>query len=174
MKVIKPIKKTTVSLNKQNRDFLASITDLGWQETMDASVKVQESITTPYRNMLLASLAGKTVTIKGHVINKTNEYNYTIGFVSIYIDGNYIDTVHHLNAYVDILSNKEIYINRSVTLPVEGDYDVDVLTKNLYENIRNNVSYNQCEAVEFTGIVFPYNDKWSIGTARQIEYTLNK
>jgi hypothetical protein len=159
-------------LNKLNRQFLASIEDLGWQEASFAS-KNAEKMTSDYRNKLLSSLAGKTVTVKGFVMDKTSVTNYTIALASIYIDGCLIDTLHHINVYVDILSNASNLNIGGQTYKGCGKYDVRELTRTLEDNKLDNVTFSECQPVEFTGICYSYKDKWSVGTKRQAGYGAN-
>lgn len=159
-------------LNKFNRQFLASIEGLGWEEATQASMKVKD-MTSTYRNKLLASLAGKTVTVKGFIIDKTSVTNYTIALATIYIDGCLIDTLHHINVYVDILSNaSDLRIGGQIYKGC-GNYDVRELTTTLEDNKLDNVTFSECQPVEFTGISYSYKGKWSVGTERQVEYGAN-
>jgi hypothetical protein len=177
MKNVITLKSNTASpslsdLNRSNRQFLTSIEGLGWQEASIAS-RGAEKITNDYRNKLLASLAGKTVTVKGFVMDKTSVTNYTIALASIYIDGCLIDTLHHINVYVDILSNAANLHIGGQTYKGCGNYDVRELTKTLEDNKLDNVTFSECQPVEFTGICYSYKGKWSVGTERQVEYGAN-
>ncbi len=159
-------------LNKSNREFLSSIENLGWEEATDASMKVK-SMTTDYRNRLLASLAGKSLTVKGYLIDKTSPTNYTIAFASIYLDGCLIDTLHHVNVYVDILSNLPILRIGGEKVEGKGNYCTLELTKTLMNHKLNNDSFLNCQKVEVIGTSYSYKDKWSIGTERQVNYATN-
>jgi hypothetical protein len=159
-------------LNKYNSEFLSSIENQGWLEATQTSMGVK-SLTTDYRNRLLESLAGKTVTVKGHLIDKTSPTNYTIAFASIYLDGCFIDTLHHINVYVDILSNLPILHIGGIDVEGKGNYCTLELTKTLIEHKLNNVSFLDCQKIEVTGISYSYKGKWSIGTDRQVNYATN-
>lgn len=161
------------NLNKSNREFLSSIENLGWEEATKASMKVKDSVTTPYRNALLQSLAGKEVTVKGYLIDKTSPTNYTVAYASVYLNGYLIDTLHHLNVYVDLLSNLPELNIGGVIVEGKGAYNTLTLTKTLMENKLSNKSFMNCQAVEFTGISYSYKGKWSVGTQRQVEYASN-
>jgi hypothetical protein len=161
------------NLNKSNREFLNSIENLGWEEATRASMNVKDSITTPYRNALLQSLAGKEVTVKGYLIDKTSPTNYTVAYASVYLNGYLIDTLHHLNVYVDLLSNLPELNIGGVIVEGKGDYNTLTLSKTLMENKLSNKSFMDCQVVEFTGISYSYRGKWSVGTQRQVDYASN-
>lgn len=164
--------KTLSELNKANSEFLSSIENLGWEEATQASMQVK-SMTTDYRNKLLAHLANKTLTVKGYLIDKTSPTNYTIAFASVYLDGNLVDILHHVNVYVDLLSNlSELNIGGQI-VEGKGMYNTLSLTKTLTNNKINNVAFKNCQPVEITGISYSYKGKWSVGTDRQINYALN-
>jgi hypothetical protein len=156
-------------LNKSNSKFLSSIENQGWLEATKASMEVK-SMTTEYRNRLLASLAGKTVTVKGYLIDKTSPTNYTIAFASIYFDGCLVDTLHHVNVYVDILSNSPSLHIGGFDVEGKGNYSVVELTKTLMNHKLNNDSFLNCQQVVVEGISYSYKGKWSVGTERQVNY----
>jgi hypothetical protein len=161
------LKKTLTELNQLNQEVLQHLVDLPWNEARAYSTPVEKE-TSIYRSMLLQNFDGRTLTVKGNLIGKDLYDNYVIGFASIYLDGILLDTVHHLSIYYDCLDNK-----------YEGTYDMEELNQVLLVERESNTPYNHCQLVEVTATVYSYTDKrgqnkWSIGTARQIDYAKNK
>lgn len=170
-------KKVTLStLNAFNASLLAEIENLDWTEATALGQKSKNlANTTDYKNALFKALDGKTVVVKGYLVNKTNPWNYTVGNASIYVDGVLVDTLQHISIYADLLSNSDLHFGDQVCKG-EGVYSLKELTSTLTNNIVNNVSYLNCQKVEFSGVVYSYVTKgkgltkYSVGTARQVAF----
>jgi hypothetical protein len=161
---------TLQELNKINTSTIEAILNSdSWEESTNYSMGVK-AYTTEYRNKLLASFAGRTITVKGYLIDKTSPTNYTVALATVYLDGARIDTLHHINVYVDMLSNSSSLTIGGRTVEGKGKYDVRLLTENLKQNKLNDTPFYDCEPVEVEGIAYSYRGKWSVGTHRQVRY----
>jgi hypothetical protein len=160
------------NLNKLNREFLESVQDLPGSEAHCANLSMRH-ITDTYKSNLLKAFAGKTVTVKGYLIKKDSPTNYTLGLAAIYFDGVYIDTIQHLNVYVDLLSNLPNLNIGGQIVEGKGTYNTLELAKTLEQNTLEDKPFNQCQLVEVTGISYSYRNKWSVGTERQVQYAAN-
>lgn len=171
--IVKSSSTSLPVLRKFNADLINRISELNWEKaTAMCGLHSNLNKTTRYRNMLLACLAGKELHVKGILVNQTNPLNFTVGNAAVYYNGDLIDTVQHINVYADLLSKDSMVIGGWPTLG-KGQYSLKELSRTLEDNILNNIQYVECQAVEFTGISYAYQDKWSIGTERQVEYALN-
>jgi hypothetical protein len=171
--IIKTSSTSQTALRNFNADLINTVSDLNWEEATEiCGLHSNLDKTTKYRNMLLESLDGKELHVKGILVNQTNPLNFTVGNAAIYYNGAFIDTIQHISIYADLLSKDSMVIGGWST-PGKGQYSLNKISRILEDNMLDNIPYVECQAVEFTGISYSYRGKWSIGTERQVGYALD-
>jgi len=151
--------KTLTQLNKTNREAVEAIkTSTTYQENMHRGKPYLQDAAA-YRNALLKSIEGETITVKGYVISEFRKDNFTIACAEIYYKGKLVDTLHHLNVYIDLLEDK---------------YSKEELVNSALGCKEDNLAPVKALFVEIEGLVYSYGNKYSVGTSRQVAYAKRK
>lgn len=151
--------KTLAQLNKLNQEGVEAIrTSSTFKENLYRGKPYLQDAAL-YRNKLLKSMEGETVTIKGYVIAEFHKDNFTIACAEVYYKGKLVDTLHHLNVYIDLLNRR--YSTQELVTSVSGCQD-------------DNLAPVEALFVEIQGLVYSYGNKYSVGTRRQVAYAKRK